>query len=107
MRAQRTRNIDNGHAQCLRVCAFGQFELTYNIQICSFDVTVDEQCQIRRVDVLLEVALVHLHQVMVAILCALLSDTHVMLDSLSRTVTILLKKIERKSKETARLNILE
>lgn len=70
MRRQRARYIDNGHfqrsrcrlsARCARRCA-------RQMQIVAMYIRIDEHGQVSGIDATLEVLLVHLHQIMVALL---------------------------------------
>lgn len=64
-------NVHYGHTERLRVLAFGRFQFTNYVEICSSDVAVNEESQVGGVHVVFEVCLVHLNQIVVPLLCAL------------------------------------
>lgn len=65
VRAQGAGDVHDRHPQGAFL-VFGGIDVAVDVQIGSFDVTVDEQGQVGRVDVPLEVALVDLDEVMVS-----------------------------------------
>lgn len=75
VRAQWAGDVDDGHAQ--RGTGGSPLQVviaelaTHNIQIGATHVRVNQQSQVRRVHVTREIRLVHLHKVVVALLCTL------------------------------------
>jgi hypothetical protein len=65
--AQRAGDVDHGHLQSGRVFPLRRVQLPLYVEVGAAHVTVDEESQVGRVDVALEVALVHLHQVVVPV----------------------------------------
>jgi hypothetical protein len=65
--AQRAGDVDHRHLQSGRVFPLRRVQLPLYVEVGAAHVTVDEESQVGRVDVALEVALVHLHQVVVPV----------------------------------------
>lgn len=65
MRTQSASYIQNWHIERVRLFRFPRIGIAMYIEVGAFDVAVYEQGQVGRVDVTLEVTLVHLHQVVI------------------------------------------
>jgi hypothetical protein len=64
-------DVHDRHAECMRILASCRLQFTNDVQICSPDIAIDEECKVDGIHVPFEVCLVHLNQIMIPLLCAL------------------------------------
>lgn len=68
MRAESARHVQDGHFRSPGHSFAGRIQLAYDAHVGALDVRIDKQRQIDRIDVVLKVLAVDVHQVVIALL---------------------------------------